>query len=201
MTLFGRQWFEPKLISVMYEVVQRSSFLRLKRIGFDWRHRRKTSSTKLHDSGEPQTLKDPQRKERPSAESASRPYTALSQPCPSESCTHTMYFSDTPLVRLRMLSNHNQQGNARSTALRAVAKANNLDLEIVQTEPAKGVSTEYLKLNPLGRIPTFEGGDGYVLTECIAIAIYCMPSFALFPLRRPWFPIMMRNIINTVIPV
>ncbi|EON62153.1 elongation factor EF-1 gamma subunit [Coniosporium apollinis CBS 100218] len=63
-------------------------------------------------------------------------------------------------------------GNPRSTAIRAVAKANDLDLEIVHTEPAKGVSTDYLKLNKLGKVPTFEGKDGFILTECIAIAVY-----------------------------
>lgn len=62
--------------------------------------------------------------------------------------------------------------NTRTRALCAVAKENNLDIEIVLTEPDKGVSTEYLKLNKLGKIPTFEGADGYVLTECIAIAVY-----------------------------
>ncbi len=64
------------------------------------------------------------------------------------------------------------QGNPRSTAIRAVAKANNVDLEIVETEPGKGVSAEYLKLNKLGKVPTFVGADGYTLHECIAIAIY-----------------------------
>lgn len=64
------------------------------------------------------------------------------------------------------------QGNPRSTAIRAVAKANNVDLEIVETEPAKGLSAEYLKLNKLGKVPTFVGADGYTLHECIAIAIY-----------------------------
>lgn len=64
------------------------------------------------------------------------------------------------------------QGNPRTTAILAVAKANGLDLDLVHTEPAKGVSTEYLKLNKLGKIPTFEGEDGYVLTEAMAIAIY-----------------------------
>lgn len=54
-----------------------------------------------------------------------------------------------------------------------VAKANGLDVELVHEEPAKGVSAEYLKLNPLGSVPTFQGADGFVLTECIAIAIYC----------------------------
>jgi elongation factor 1-gamma len=63
-------------------------------------------------------------------------------------------------------------GNPRTTALLAVAKENNLDIESVETEPAKGVSTEYLKLNKLGKVPTFEGADGYVLSECIAIAVY-----------------------------
>ncbi|KAL8944429.1 MAG: hypothetical protein Q9216_000480 [Gyalolechia sp. 2 TL-2023] len=63
-------------------------------------------------------------------------------------------------------------GNARSTAIRAVAKANKLDLEIVKTVPLEGVSQDYLKINPLGRIPSFVGADGYTLTECMAIAIY-----------------------------
>lgn len=35
-----------------------------------------------------------------------------------------------------------------------------------------GVSEEYKKVNPLGKIPTFVGADGFVLSECIAIAIY-----------------------------
>lgn len=66
----------------------------------------------------------------------------------------------------------NFQGNPRSTAILAVAKANNVDLEVVATEPSKGVSAEYLKLNKLGKVPTFVGADGYTLHECIAIAIY-----------------------------
>ncbi|TVY33360.1 Elongation factor 1-gamma [Lachnellula subtilissima] len=63
-------------------------------------------------------------------------------------------------------------GNPRSTAIRAVAKANNVELEIVETEPAKGVSAEYLKINKLGKVPTFVGADGYTLHESVAIAIY-----------------------------
>lgn len=35
-------------------------------------------------------------------------------------------------------------------------------------------SAEYTKLNPLGKIPTFVGANGFVLTEAIAIAIYGM---------------------------
>ncbi|PZC87467.1 elongation factor 1-gamma [Pyrenophora tritici-repentis] len=67
---------------------------------------------------------------------------------------------------------YSYSGNPRTTSLLAVAKENGLDIEFVETEPAKGVSTEYLKLNKLGKVPTFEGADGFVLSECIAIAVY-----------------------------
>jgi len=40
------------------------------------------------------------------------------------------------------------------------------------TSPEQGISTEYLKLNKLGKVPTFEGADGFVLSECVAIAVY-----------------------------
>jgi elongation factor 1-gamma len=63
-------------------------------------------------------------------------------------------------------------GNPRTTGLLAVAKENGLDIESVHVEPAKGVSEDYLKLNKLGKVPTFEGADGFVLSECIAIAVY-----------------------------
>ncbi|KFY07012.1 hypothetical protein V492_07522 [Pseudogymnoascus sp. VKM F-4246] len=64
------------------------------------------------------------------------------------------------------------EGNPRSTAIKAVALANNIELEIVNEDPKVGVSAEYLQTNPLGKIPTFVGADGFVLSECIAIAIY-----------------------------
>ncbi|PHH80314.1 hypothetical protein CDD82_1842 [Ophiocordyceps australis] len=61
--------------------------------------------------------------------------------------------------------------NPRSTAIKAVAKANNLDLEIVVADTTKP-SIEHLKGNALGKIPAFIGEDGFSLSECIAIAIY-----------------------------
>ncbi|KAI1617499.1 elongation factor EF-1 gamma subunit [Exophiala viscosa] len=61
--------------------------------------------------------------------------------------------------------------NARSTVLLVVAKENNLDIELVETRPPV-TDAEYLKHNKLGRIPTFVGSNGFVLTETIAIAIY-----------------------------
>jgi len=64
-----------------------------------------------------------------------------------------------------------------------VAKANNLDLEVVYVEPGPGASADYLKLNKLGKVPTFVGADGYTLSECMAIAIYS--TFLLFSFSKP----------------
>ncbi|KAF5027317.1 hypothetical protein F66182_561 [Fusarium sp. NRRL 66182] len=64
-----------------------------------------------------------------------------------------------------------REGNSRSTAIRAVAKANDLELNVVEAE--KGNATaEHLKASPLGKIPAFVGEDGYALSECVALAIY-----------------------------
>jgi elongation factor 1-gamma len=58
------------------------------------------------------------------------------------------------------------------------AKANGLELELVPTEndvnAVANKSAEYRKLNPQGKIPTFVGANGFVLTEAFAIAIYGM---------------------------
>ncbi|KAF4974399.1 hypothetical protein FZEAL_8691, partial [Fusarium zealandicum] len=64
-----------------------------------------------------------------------------------------------------------RENNARSTAIRAVAKANDIELNIVEAE-AGNPTIEHLKANGLGKIPAFVGEDGFVLSECIAIAIY-----------------------------
>jgi elongation factor 1-gamma len=63
--------------------------------------------------------------------------------------------------------------NVRTIPVRAVAKAYNIDLELVHTHPSEGIHSDYIKkINPLGKIPSFEGVDGFILTESIAIAIY-----------------------------
>ncbi|SPN97232.1 probable translation elongation factor eEF-1, gamma chain [Cephalotrichum gorgonifer] len=61
--------------------------------------------------------------------------------------------------------------NPRSTGILAVAKANGLGLTVVEAD-FENLSEEHKAANPLGKIPTFIGADGYTLTECIAIAIY-----------------------------
>lgn len=61
--------------------------------------------------------------------------------------------------------------NPRATAIKAVAKANNLELNVVEA-PQGSPSVEHLKANGLGKIPAFLGEDGFALSECIAIAIY-----------------------------
>jgi glutathione S-transferase len=63
--------------------------------------------------------------------------------------------------------------NARTTVLLVIAKENKLDINFVETNPDYELSGKYLELNPLKRIPTFEAADGWVLSEVIAIAIYC----------------------------
>lgn len=70
------------------------------------------------------------------------------------------------------------QGNPRTNVLLMVAKANNLDVELVHTQPREGLSADYRLLNKLGRVPTFEGADGFVLTEVIAIAVYRESTFS-----------------------
>lgn len=80
------------------------------------------------------------------------------------------------------------QGNPRTIAIQAVANVNNLDLEFVHTEPAKGVSDDYKLINKLGLVPSFVGADNFTLTECIAIAIYRKWTRSLEELARNTHP-------------
>ncbi|KAL4987673.1 glutathione S-transferase [Aspergillus falconensis] len=62
----------------------------------------------------------------------------------------------------------------RSTTLLALAKLNNLDLRIVYAEKKnKEAFEELCKYNPFGQVPTFVGTDGFVLSECIPLTLYC----------------------------
>lgn len=83
------------------------------------------------------------------------------------------------------------QDNPRSTAIKAVAKANGLDLKVVEVEFEQPRTVEHLKASPLGKIPAFAGEDGFQLSEAIAIAIYSTCSLAvsfcvLLPLFKPF---------------
>lgn len=64
------------------------------------------------------------------------------------------------------------QFNPRSPAILAVAKANNLNLDIVTITSSQDAPDYYRKLNRLAKVPTFVSSDGFVLSECIAIALY-----------------------------
>ncbi|KAH0020404.1 elongation factor 1 gamma, partial [Aureobasidium melanogenum] len=64
------------------------------------------------------------------------------------------------------------KGGPRSIGILAVAHAVGFDIEVVETNPQDGLSKEYLKLNRLGKTPTFVSSDGTVLTECMAIALH-----------------------------
>ncbi|PYH48234.1 putative translation elongation factor eEF-1 subunit gamma [Aspergillus saccharolyticus JOP 1030-1] len=66
--------------------------------------------------------------------------------------------------------------NARTIAILVAAKANDVELELVKTEPNSSSefnsSAAYRRIQPLGKIPAFEGANGYTLSEAIAIAVY-----------------------------
>ncbi|KAJ5127610.1 Elongation factor 1-gamma 2 [Penicillium atrosanguineum] len=64
--------------------------------------------------------------------------------------------------------------NGRTIATLVAAKHNGLELDLVKTEAnaAKNSGPEYRKVQPLGKIPAFEGANGFNLSEAIAIAIY-----------------------------
>ncbi|KAF2133658.1 glutathione S-transferase, partial [Dothidotthia symphoricarpi CBS 119687] len=63
--------------------------------------------------------------------------------------------------------------NPRSFAILAVAKSQALDLNVVYLDKENKEDQEkLLLLNPLGQVPVFVAADGFVLTECIAIALY-----------------------------
>ncbi|KAI1339042.1 eEF1-gamma domain-containing protein [Xylariaceae sp. FL0016] len=64
-----------------------------------------------------------------------------------------------------------KERNPRTTAILAVAKANGLDLDVVEVDTLKP-TPEFAAANKLAKVPTFVGADGYVLTEAMAIAIY-----------------------------
>ncbi|KJK62265.1 Glutathione S-transferase C-terminal domain protein [Aspergillus parasiticus SU-1] len=63
------------------------------------------------------------------------------------------------------------EGNVRTNVQLVIAKANNLDVELVVTQP-RTKDPEYLKLNHLAKIPTFITRDGVVIKEAISIAFY-----------------------------
>ncbi|KAE8144789.1 hypothetical protein BDV25DRAFT_134356 [Aspergillus avenaceus] len=71
---------------------------------------------------------------------------------------------------------YGQPENGRTIAALVAAKANDVELELVNTEANSAAdfnkSAEYTKLNPLGKIPAFEGANGYTLSEVVAIAVY-----------------------------
>ncbi|KAJ5793489.1 hypothetical protein N7457_000088 [Penicillium paradoxum] len=56
----------------------------------------------------------------------------------------------------------------RTIAIKAVAKHNGLDLEVREMPR----TPEHLSVSKLGKVPAFEGADGFKLFESMAIALY-----------------------------
>ena len=73
-----------------------------------------------------------------------------------------------------MLTRYVYQNGPRTTVLEVVAKANGLDLEVIDSFKKGDSTPDHLKAHPLGKVPAFLGADGFALSEVIAIAIYCM---------------------------
>ncbi|PTU25423.1 hypothetical protein P175DRAFT_0429094 [Aspergillus ochraceoroseus IBT 24754] len=64
--------------------------------------------------------------------------------------------------------------NPRSATILALAKANGLELDIVYAEKKNNDGYEQLcRYNSLGQVPTFVRADGYILSECIPLTLYC----------------------------
>ncbi|KAL4918033.1 hypothetical protein BDW62DRAFT_182216 [Aspergillus aurantiobrunneus] len=66
--------------------------------------------------------------------------------------------------------------NTRTISILVAAKHNDLELKLVETQANPDAdfnkSDAYTKLQPLGKIPAFEGANGFTLSEVIAIAVY-----------------------------
>ncbi|KAF1960494.1 glutathione S-transferase [Byssothecium circinans] len=63
--------------------------------------------------------------------------------------------------------------NPRSFGIITVAKTLGVELDIVYIDRNKEEDQKTLqKLNPLNQVPVFVGSDGFVLTECVVIALY-----------------------------
>ncbi|KAL3448564.1 hypothetical protein BJX65DRAFT_275007 [Aspergillus insuetus] len=66
--------------------------------------------------------------------------------------------------------------NPRTISILVAAKHNDLELELVETQANSSsefnTSAAYQKIQPLGKIPAFEGANGFTLSEAIAIAVY-----------------------------
>jgi hypothetical protein len=90
---------------------------------------------------------------------------------PSESFTVSLYVI---VLLLSTFSSNSSQENGRTISVLVAAKHNGLDLELVKTEPKSAATSgaDYRKIQPLGKIPAFEGANGFNLFEVIAIAIY-----------------------------
>jgi hypothetical protein len=90
---------------------------------------------------------------------------------PSESFTVSLYVL---VLLLSTFSSDSSQENGRTISVLVAAKHNGLDLELVKTEPKSAATSgaDYRKIQPLGKIPAFEGANGFNLFEVIAIAIY-----------------------------
>ncbi|KAK9418010.1 putative Glutathione S-transferase [Seiridium unicorne] len=76
-----------------------------------------------------------------------------------------------PEIKFGTIYTH--KNNPRTIPILAIAKSQGLNIDVVYADRCDGDNHEkLLQLNPLGQVPVFVGADGYVLVECIPIALY-----------------------------
>lgn len=64
-------------------------------------------------------------------------------------------------------------GSPKVMRVMAAAKINGLELELVTTKPVEDShKPEFLAKFPQGKVPAFEGSDGFLLTESRSILRY-----------------------------
>lgn len=66
---------------------------------------------------------------------------------------------------------YGRENNGRTNILRAIVRENKLDVEFVMVDPKN--DPEYVKKFGVAKTPALECADGFLLSESIAIAIYC----------------------------
>ena len=82
-------------------------------------------------------------------------------------------FGSIPSYRMSIGKIYGQEHNPRVVRSLAAAKFNGLELERVNVQPPSDTQKpEFLAKFPVGKVPAFEGSDGFLLCESRAIVEY-----------------------------
>jgi len=85
---------------------------------------------------------------------------------------------------LRVMKLYDVKGSPNCFKVRVLARELSLPLELVPVDLSRSKSTDYLAVNPTGKVPTFIDDDGFVLWESAAILLHLSekrPELGLLP--------------------